>query len=64
MGKPGISTEQKQKLEALAFVPDMTFGRSAYEAGVSLSLPKTISGSIHDEARRGSASRQCYRTAE
>ena len=29
------ATKQKQKLEALAFVTDMTFGRSAYEAGVS-----------------------------
>ena len=30
----------------------------------ALSLLKTISGSIHDEARRGSASQRCYRTAE
>jgi hypothetical protein len=29
-----------------------------------LSLPKTTSGSIHDEVRREAASRRCYRSVE
>jgi hypothetical protein len=33
-------------------------------ASIALSLLNTTSGSIHDEVRRGSASRRCYRTAE